>query len=235
MEMISTKSMANIIDHSILRPNMTKPEVLKSIKDALDWEVKCVCIMPNYLPLLNDLFKDVNILKATVVGFPHGNISKQQKMFETIEAINIGVDEIDMVANISAITSGSWKTVLEDIEAVYKVCKDNGKLLKVIFENCYLNEHQKITMCQICSDIMTMGMVKTSTGFGGSGATLDDLVLMKKNVGSHIGVKASGGIKTLDQAISYYNVGIQRIGTSATNEILSLIKSKRTTPILEKE
>jgi deoxyribose-phosphate aldolase len=157
---------------------------------------------------------------STVIGFPHGTVSLSDKLHEIKRSAKLGVVEFDAVINYSHVLSGKWRSVADSIKAMHNQCRESHGILKVIFETCYLNERQKITLCEICSEIMDIGYVKTSTGFGSGGATVEDIQLMRKHTAQHLGVKASGGIKTLKQLQELYLAGATRIGTSATKSIL---------------
>jgi deoxyribose-phosphate aldolase len=219
----SLKEISKTIDHAILRPNMTVEEMTNSIYKGIKLDVASICIMPNYLPLCVSLIRKAgtSVLPSTVIGFPHGNVSLHCKQLEIEQALNAGAAEVDMVVQISNVVSNNWASVTNEITEVYKQCQSAHAVLKIIFENCYLDQHQKIVMCEICSEVMGSGFVKTSTGFGTSGATISDIELMRKHTKGHLGVKASGGIKTLKQVIDFKIAGATRCGCSSTDEILA--------------
>jgi deoxyribose-phosphate aldolase len=233
---MNKKEIITSIDHSILKPTTTREDALSELKYALKAGVASVCIMPCYLNDANKIYQifiqpiikgcdtvvykiDVPVL-STVIGFPHGNVSLSDKIHEIKRASKLNVVEYDAVINYSHVLSGRWNAVAKEIKAMHEACREYSGVLKVIFETCYLNERQKINLCEICSEVMEIGYVKTSTGFGSGGATIEDVTLMRKHTSEHLGVKASGGIKTLRQLQDLKKAGATRIGTSATKSII---------------
>lgn len=220
----SREQIAKTLDHSILKPMMKHEDIIRSIYIGIKYDVASICIMPSYLNMCCDLIAKQNSLvkSSTVIGFPHGNTSTEAKVYEAKVACDMGAQELDMVVNISDVISGRWGNVCTDIEAVYKqISYYHDVKMKVIFENCYLTEHQKITLCEICNNIMATGWVKTSTGFGTSGATIEDVELMRKYTKPELGVKAAGGVKTLAQVLAMKKAGADRCGCSVADEIMS--------------
>ena len=199
------------IDHTILKPEANEDDVIKLCKEAAEFDFMSVCVNPHYVALANYLLKDTDVLVCTVVGFPLGANDTKSKVYETKLAIQDGATEIDMVINIGALKSGNWNYVYQDIKQIKRAC---GKiLLKVIIEACLLTDSEKITVCELAVKAGA-DYVKTSTGFSKGGATIDDIALMRKTVGPDIGVKASGGVRTRDDAINMIKAGASRIGTS---------------------
>jgi deoxyribose-phosphate aldolase len=162
---------------------------------------------------------------GTTIGFPHGGHSTAVKVFEARQAMADGATELDMVINIGQAIAGDWDAVASDIQAVTKVAHDGGAIVKVIFENCYLNDDQKVRLCQICGDVGA-DYVKTSTGYGTGGATLEDLRLMRRSSPPQVKLKAAGGVRTLDSMIQCAEIGCDRIGASRTAEILDELRGR---------
>ncbi|MFT7644086.1 MAG: deoxyribose-phosphate aldolase [Pirellulaceae bacterium] len=213
------EDMAKMIDHSLLNPTLTVPELEAGIQLALTYDVASVCILPYYLKRCSDLLGGSNVKASTTVGFPHGGNTTAVKAAEAARAIADGGEELDMVVNISKVLSGDWDYVREDIMTVVSIAHDSGQKVKVIFENCYLNDEQKIRLCEICSEL-DADWVKTSTGYGTGGATHEDLKLMRKYAAEHIQVKAAGGIRDLDALIAVRELGVTRCGATRTQEML---------------
>lgn len=199
------------IDHTLLKSFATKDDILKLCNEANLYKFKSVCVNPVNVELAYELLKGTDVLVCTVIGFPLGANTSEVKAYETTKAITDGASEIDMVINIGAAKSHDYDVVYNDILSVVKAA--NGVLVKVIIETCYLTDEEKITVCQLAVKAGA-NYVKTSTGFGPSGATEHDILLMRETVGKDIGVKASGGIKTIDDFTTMVNAGANRIGTS---------------------
>jgi deoxyribose-phosphate aldolase len=181
--------------------------------------------MPYYLPRASELLHGSDVLPTTTVGFPHGVQSTRVKQLEAELALSDGARELDMVVNISLVLSGNFEAVRTDILAVLQPTHAKGQKLKVIFENCYLNEAQKIRLCEICGEL-GVDWVKTSTGFGSSGARIDDLILMRKHSPSHVQVKAAGGVQDLEMLLKIREVGATRSGCSKTAEVLGELRRR---------
>lgn len=213
------KNLASYIDHTILKPETSEKDVIKICNEALEYGFASVCINPCFVRLANNILKGSEVKVCTVVGFPLGANTYAVKAFEANEAIQNGAEEIDMVLNIGALKEGRLDNVQEDIAAVAKVCKGKA-LLKVIIETCLLSEEDKIEACKIAK-LAGADFVKTSTGFSTSGATEADIALMKKTVGEELGVKASGGIRDYNTALSMIKAGATRIGASASVKIIN--------------
>jgi deoxyribose-phosphate aldolase len=208
---------ASLIDHTLLKPTATKQDIVKLCEEAKKYGFFAVCVNPMYVSFCKSLLRDTSVKVCTVVGFPLGATTTAVKVFESKEAIDNGADEIDMVINVSALRSKDYNYVLEDISAVREVTK--GKILKVIIETAYLNEEEKIKACELAKEAKA-DFVKTSTGFAPTGATVEDVSLMRKIVGLEMGVKASGGIRTIKDVLKMIKAGANRIGTSSSVEII---------------
>jgi deoxyribose-phosphate aldolase len=208
---------ASLIDHTLLKPTATKQDIVKLCEEAKKYGFFAVCVNPMYVSFCKSLLRDTSVKVCTVVGFPLGATTTAVKVFEAKEAIDNGADEIDMVINVSALRSKDYNYVLEDISAVREVTK--GKILKVIIETAYLNEEEKIKACELAKEAKA-DFVKTSTGFAPTGATVEDVSLMRKIVGLDMGVKASGGIRTIEDVLKMIKAGANRIGTSSSVEII---------------
>jgi len=200
------------IDHTLLKPEATFAQIEQLVKEALEYNFFSVCINPAYVATCAEMLKGSDVKVCTVVGFPLGMNSTHTKVFETIQAIKDGAHEIDMVINIGALKSQNDLLVEDDIHQVVKTAA--GTLVKVIIETSLLTNEEKIKACTLAEKAGAQ-FVKTSTGFNGGGATIEDILLMRKNVSEHIGVKASGGVKNLEMAKKMLAAGANRIGTSA--------------------
>ena len=216
---ITYHELAKMIDHSLLNPTLTQDDLEAGIRLALDYDVASVCIMPFYLARCAELLADSTVKASTTIGFPHGGHSTTIKAAEAEQALRDGGEELDMVVNISKVLSGDWNYVRTDIQAVTDVTHDAGMKLKVIFENCYLVDDQKIRLCEICGDLC-VDWVKTSTGYGTGGATDTDLKLMRKHSPDHVQVKAAGGVRSLDRLLEVRALGVTRSGATRTAAIL---------------
>ena len=220
---------AKMIDHSLLNPTLAVPDLDAGCRLAVEYDVASVCIMPYFLPRCAALLAGSSVKPSTTIGFPHGGHATRVKVAEALQALADGGEELDMVVNISKVLSGDWAYVKADIDAVLTATHEAGQKLKVIFENCYLNEEQKIALCHICGELRA-DWVKTSTGYGTSGATLEDLALMRKHSPPHVQVKAAGGIRDLDTILKIRALGVTRSGASRTKEILDDCRRRLTTP-----
>lgn len=216
---------AKLIDHSLLKPTLTETALLEGCRLAVRYEVASVCIMPFALARCVELLAGSTVQPSTTVGFPHGAQSRTNKVSETSESVKLGAMELDMVVNISHVLSGNLALVRDEIRAVLDVVRAGGARLKVIFENCYLNRDQKLALCDICGDL-GVDWVKTSTGFGTSGATVDDVRLMVENTPPEVAVKAAGGIQSLEMVLKFAELGATRVGSSATAAILDDLRRR---------
>lgn len=211
------EKIARSIDHTLLKPDATITQIHNLIEEAKQYRFFSVCVNPSYVATCADLLRGSGVQICTVVGFPLGANSSATKAFETTHAIKDGADEIDMVINIGALKSQKLLLVEEDIRDV--VFAAEGKVVKVIIETSLLTDEEKIVACQLAEKAGAT-FVKTSTGFNGGGATVEDITLMKESVSTTVGVKASGGIKDLETAKKMLAAGATRLGTSAGVAIL---------------
>ena len=213
------KDISKMIDHSLLNPSLSESQLEEGCRLAVDYDVASVCILPYFLSRCADLLKDSTVKASTTIGFPHGGHTTQIKLAEAEQALRDGGEELDMVINISKALSGDWDYVHDEIKAIADLTHEHEQKLKVIFENCYLNDEQKIRLCEICGKI-GVDWVKTSTGYGSSGATIEDLKLMRRYSPEHVQVKAAGGIRDIDKLLEVRALGVTRVGASRTKDIL---------------
>jgi len=216
---ITVKDIAKMIDHSLLQPHMTPTQVKEGCEIAKQYDCASVCVKPSDVDLAKSILDGTDVKVSTVIGFPHGAHLTATKVFEVGEAIKGGCVELDMVLNIGRLIDGDTEYVKNDIKAVVDLAHSKNVIVKVILENCYLTDEQKVTACKICESVGA-DFVKTSTGYGTGGATIEDLKLMRATVGPQVRVKAAGGVRTLDQALAVKAVGAVRFGASATAVIL---------------
>lgn len=216
---------SKIIDHTILKPDTTREQIVQLVAEAKKYKFASVCVNPNYTSLASKLLKDTPEVKVcTVIGFPLGATTTAVKVFEAEEAVKNGAEEVDMVINIAALKDGLDNLVEKDIKAVVDALQGQA-LVKVIIETCLLTDEEKIRACHLAVEAGA-DFVKTSTGFSISGATIEDVRLMRKTVGPKIGVKAAGGIRTLNKAQAMIEAGANRIGSSSG---VSIIDEERRT------
>ena len=213
------EQVAKTIDHSILKPDFTYADVAAGAELALKYNTASYCIRPMDVAAAAKALAGSTVNVCTVIGFPHGSTTTAVKAFETADAIANGAVEIDMVMNVSAMVSGDFDFVEQDIRAVVEVAHAAGASVKVIFETAFLNDEQIILACEL-TEKAGADYVKTSTGFASEGATTHNVALMKKTVGDRLKVKSSGGVRTLDQLIDYMDLGVTRSGCSATAQVL---------------
>jgi deoxyribose-phosphate aldolase len=219
MKNYTVASLAKSIDHSLLNPILTDQAMIEGVEIAKKHQVASVCIKPYFVSMAAEILKGSGVAVGTVIGFPHGGHMTSIKFLEAQQAIHDGATELDMVVNIGKVLSGDWEFVEMDLRAVVNVCKARGAVSKIIFENCYLEDKHKLKLCEI-SERIGADYVKTSTGYGSSGATNEDLKLMRANVSSKVKVKAAGGIRTLDHLLEVLDLGVARVGATATVAIL---------------
>ena len=214
---IAKQQLIRMIDHSLLRPNATQEELQKICDEAIEHGFKAVCINPIFVADAVSLLKGKDAFVCSVVGFPFGTHSPKVKAFETSEVIRLGAQEVDMVIRVGALKDKKDQEVVEDILAVVDVAQ--GCPGKVILETCYLTDEEKIRGCRL---VMAAGaaFIKTSTGFASGGATVEDVKLMRRTVGNDFGVKAAGGIRTLEEALKMIEAGANRLGTSGSAAII---------------
>ena len=217
--------LAKMIDHSLLQPTMSVQDLENGCNLALAYDVASVCILPYFLRRCAEMLRGSSVAASTTIGFPHGGHTTAVKAAEARQALADGGQELDMVVNISQVISGEWDYVRQDIAAVVKLAHDAGAEVKVIFENCYLNADQKVQLCRICASLGA-DWVKTSTGYGTGGATLEDLKLMVDNVRGRAQVKAAGGVRDLDKLLEVRALGVTRVGASATAKILDECRTR---------
>jgi deoxyribose-phosphate aldolase len=221
----SYESIAKMIDHSLLNPTLAIADLEAGIRLALDYDAASVCIMPYALKRCAEMLGGSTVKASTTIGFPHGGHTTAVKVAEAERALADGCEELDMVVNISKVLSEDWDYVMADIGAVVDVAHEHGQKVKVIFENCYLQDAHKIKLCEICGEVKA-DWVKTSTGYGTGGATDEDLILMRQHSPSFVAVKAAGGVRTLDRLLEVRDLGVTRVGASATAKILDEARSR---------
>ncbi len=202
------------IDHTLLKPDATAAQVKVLCQEALEYRFASVCINPAYVPLASGLLAKSPVAVCTVVGFPLGAALPEYKVFETLASISAGAREIDMVINIGALKGEAYGLVLNEITGVVQTAHNQGALVKVILEMALLTRREKIVGCLLCK-AAGADFVKTSTGFGPGGATVEDVALMRRVVGAERGVKAAGGVRTLADALAMIQAGANRLGASA--------------------
>ncbi|CEO09427.1 deoxyribose-phosphate aldolase [[Clostridium] sordellii] len=211
------KVILSTVDHTLLKQAATWEDIKVICEDAMKYEVASVCIPPSFVKKAKDFVGD-KMKVCTVIGFPNGYNTTAVKVFETVDAIKNGADEIDMVINLGMVKEKSFDEVTKEIKAIKEACKD--KILKVIIETCLLTEEEKIKMCKCVTDAKA-DFIKTSTGFSTGGATLEDIILFRENIGSEVLIKAAGGIKDLDTAKVFIENGAKRLGTSSIIKIIN--------------
>jgi deoxyribose-phosphate aldolase len=223
---LTERDIAKTIDHSLLRPELDDAFVESGCRLAARYDVASVCVRPADVRRACALLGGTDVAVGTTIGFPHGNHRTETKVFEARQALADGATELDMVIQIAALRSGRDADVEADIAAVVEVAHAAGAIVKVIFENAYLTDEQKIRACHL-AEAAGADFVKTSTGFAPSGATHDDLRLMRANTSPHIGVKAAGGVRTLDALLAVMELGVTRIGATATETIIEDFRARK--------
>jgi deoxyribose-phosphate aldolase len=222
---ITYTELAKTIDHSLLKPEFTEAEVVAGCKLAHRYHVASVCVKPCHVRLAAKVLLGSDVAVGTVVGFPHGSATTATKVFETQEAIANGATEIDMVINIGELRSGHADAVRDEIRAVVEAAHP-AAIVKVILENAYLTDEQKVLACQLC-EAAGADFVKTSTGYASTGATAADIRLMRASVGPHMQVKAAHGVRTLDALLDMIDAGATRSGATATAAMLDEFKQRQ--------
>lgn len=217
---ITAAQIAQMIDHSLLRPELTLDDVTAGCSLAAEHQVASVCVKPADVAHAVAALAGTGVKVGTVVGFPHGNSTTATKVAEARQSLSDGATELDMVINIGRLRGGQLEQVRADIEAVVNAARPAGALVKVIFENAYLTDDEKVNACHLAEQAGA-DFVKTSTGFAPGGATLGDLILMRANVGPAVQVKAAGGVRTLDTLLAMAAEGVTRFGATATAIILA--------------
>ena len=219
------EDLAKMIDHSLLNPTLKTDDLEQGIQVALAYDVASVCIMPFCLKRCAEALRGSRVRASTTIGFPHGGHTTAIKLAEARQALADGCEELDLVSNISKVLSGDWDYVREDVRGVIDVAHEAGQKVKVIFENCYLNEAQKIRLCEICGELRA-DWVKTSTGYGTGGATMEDLALMRRHSPEYVQVKAAGGVRDLDALLAVRAIGVTRVGATRTAAMLDECKRR---------
>jgi deoxyribose-phosphate aldolase len=225
IETLSYEQVAGVIDHSLLKPELDLEAVREGCELARSYGVASVCARPCDVELVREILDGSTVKTGTVIGFPHGSSTSAVKAFEAEQAIADGAEELDMVVNIGRLRSGDSAYVRADVAAVVEATKGRA-LVKVILETAYLDRSEKVLGCELAEEAGA-GFVKTSTGFAPSGSTLEDLRLMREAVSPRIGVKAAGGVRTLDALIDAVNAGATRIGATATRAILDEYRARK--------
>ena len=217
--------LARMIDHSLLQPTMTDADMERGCLLAREYGVASVCIKPYAVPMAVRLLAGSGVAVGTVIGFPHGSHTTAVKVAEAKAAMADGATELDMVVNIGKVLGEDWAYVTDDIRAVVEVAHAGKAIVKVIFENCFLQAEHKEALCRICAEVGA-DFVKTSTGYGDGGATDEDLTLMRRCSPPHVRVKAAGGVRTLDRLLAVRALGVTRVGATATKAILDECKAR---------
>ncbi|MFM8274409.1 MAG: deoxyribose-phosphate aldolase [Gemmata sp.] len=221
----SIAELARMFDHSLLQPNLTDADLERGCLLARDLNVASVCIKPYGVRLAAKLLAGTTVQASTVIGFPHGGHLTAVKVLEAERAMDDGATELDMVVNVGKVLSGEWNYVADDIAAVVRAAHARVAKVKVIFENAYLKDEHKRVLCKICGEVRA-DWVKTSTGYAETGATVEDLKLMREHSPAWVQVKAAGGVRTFEKLIEVRAIGVTRVGATATKAILDDAKAK---------
>jgi deoxyribose-phosphate aldolase len=217
--------LAKMLDHSLLQQVLTDTELDEGCRLAREYNVASVCIKPYYVRRAADLLAGSTVAVGTTIGFPHGGHRTDVKVFESEKAMDDGAVELDMVVNIGKVLSGDWRFIAEDIKAVVDVAHRRQALVKVIFENCFLEDAHKEQLCRICGEVGA-DFVKTSTGYGSTGAVDEDLRLMRRCSPPQVRVKAAGGVRSFERLLAVRAIGVSRVGATATRAILDECKAR---------
>jgi deoxyribose-phosphate aldolase len=223
---LTYEDVARTIDHSLLRPELDDEFITDGCELAARYKVASVCVRPADVERAAKLLAGTEVAVGTVIGFPHGSTTTEVKLFEAEQAMRAGASELDMVINIGALRSGRDSYVKDEIAAIVETAHRGGAIVKVILENAYLDDDQKVRGCRL-AEAAGADFVKTSTGFAPSGATHEDLALMRRTVSPKVGVKAAGGVRTLDGLLAVMELGVTRIGATQTAAILDEFKSRK--------
>ncbi len=226
IDRLTYQDVAKTIDHSLLRPELDEQFIIDGCRLAAEYHVASVCVRPADVKLARRLLQGSDVAVGTVVGFPHGGTTTEVKVFEAEQALQDGATELDMVINIGALRSGHDDLVRDEIAAVVAAAHTAGAIVKVIFENAYLTDEEKVRACKL-AEAAGADFVKTSTGFAPTGATHDDLKLMRATVSPRIGVKAAGGVRSLDALLAVMELGVTRIGATQTAAILDEFRGRK--------
>jgi deoxyribose-phosphate aldolase len=213
-DMPNDVSLASYIDHTLLKPEAGREQILTVCREAVEYSFKSVCVNPLWVSTVRTAVKGSGVLTCSVIGFPLGATTTESKVFEARGAVADGADEIDMVIDMAAARAGEKDVLVADILAVAGAVHEQGAILKVIIETAMLSDEQKVLACEAAVEAGA-DFVKTSTGFNGGGATVEDVALMRRTVGPDIGVKASGGVRSLEDARAMIDAGATRIGASS--------------------
>lgn len=232
---VTLPQLAKMIDHSLLHPTMTDADILEGLSIAKKYDVATACVKPYLIPLAKKELQGTAVKICPVIGFPHGNSTTEVKVFEARQAVEAGGEEIDMVINIGKALGGDWEYVEQEVHAVNNVVAERGAILKVIFENDFLQDKHIVKLCRICT-ALNVAFVKTSTGYGFvkqpngqysyKGATVPHLNLMREHSGPNVQVKAAGGVRTLDDLLHVMSLGVTRVGATATVTILEEARAR---------
>ena len=214
------EQISKMIDHSLLNPVLTTAELEAGCKLAAEFNTASICILPYSTVRCHELLAGTTVYTSTTIGFPHGGHRTNVKLFEAEQALKDGAQELDAVINISKAKSGDWDYIEEELRSLANLTHAAGARIKVIFENFYLVDDEKIRLCRICGEIGA-DWVKTSTGYAGGGATIEDLVLMRKHAPPHVQVKAAGGVRDLDTLLKVRSLGVTRVGSTRTAQQLN--------------
>ncbi|MBA4062809.1 MAG: deoxyribose-phosphate aldolase [Isosphaera sp.] len=217
--------LAKMFDHSLLQPVLTDAELDRGLAVAAEYDVASVCIKPYAVRRAAKLLAGTTVAASTTIGFPHGGHRTAVKVFESELALADGATELDMVVNVGKVLSGEWNYVADDVRAVVEVAHRAGAKVKVIFENAYLKDEHKKALCAICGEVRA-DWVKTSTGYAETGATVEDLRLMREHSPAWVQVKAAGGVRTYEKLLEVRAIGVTRVGATATKAILDEAKAK---------
>jgi deoxyribose-phosphate aldolase len=223
MAEVTYSDIAKMFDHSMLQPGLTDAEMEAGCRMAREYGVATVCIKPYAVKLAGAILAASGVDVCTTIGFPHGGHLTSVKVYESERAMDDGAKELDTVVNIGKVLGGDWDFVANDIAGVVEAAHTRNAIVKVIFENCFLKDEHKIRLCKICGDVGA-DFVKTSTGYGETGATDHDLALMRKHSPPQVQVKAAGGVKTFERVLAVRKLGVTRIGASVTKAILDECK-----------
>jgi deoxyribose-phosphate aldolase len=226
VDTVTERQLAKTIDHSLLRPELDDAFVEAGCRLAAEYDVASVCVRPADVKRARAILDGTDVAVGTVIGFPHGSSTTATKVFEARDALANGATELDMVIQIGALRSGRDQDVRDDIAAVVQVAHDAGAIVKAILENAYLTDDQKERGSRL-AELAGADFVKTSTGYAPSGATHEDLALMRRVTGAHVQVKAAGGVRTLDDLLAVMNLGVTRIGATQTKPILDDFRARR--------
>ena len=226
IDSLAERDIAKTIDHSLLRPELDDAFIDDGCRLAAEYDVASVCVRPADVRRAAAILAGTDVAVGTTIGFPHGGHATATKVDEALRALADGARELDMVIQIGALKSGRDADVRADIAAVVEVAHAAGAIVKVIFENAYLTDDEKVRACRL-SEAAGADFVKTSTGFAPTGATHDDLRLMRANTSPHIGVKAAGGVRTLDGLLEVMGLGVTRIGATQTKAIIDDFRARK--------